>query len=871
MRSVAGLGAIATCVACGTGSIDLGRDAGSFDASEQPFDAGVPILVDRARVAAPEPPNPPASPILTPCPVGWRTVSSTTGPAICDPWPDGQEPSCGPAELSVPGSSSCISVGAPCTTSTFALDLPRGRSILYVNPRAPAGGNGSLASPYSTIQDATLRALPGVIIAAAAGRYTEPVALSNGVGLYGVCAAKTVIVTTDSTRPAIRVTGADAYIHSVTVSGLRFGIEIADGGGAVVDGVIANAATGRGFYVHGSGTATASAILIRDTKNDPADSDQGDGFGFMAENGGHASIRQAFIEHNIKAGLIANGPGAKIVISDSIVRDTELDPTGALGIGFLVQGGGAAQVSRTLIERSRYLGAMVSEATSSLSIEDSILRATRPDRADGFGGGAAAVESGHLIARRCLIEDNVIGGVYGINLGTVVELSDLVVRHTRNPTQAQPLLGDYGVGVYAGHAALTATRIHLESNTFAAIALQQGIGRLQDITGIKTGSALNLAAGMGMYLTRSSSVTLDRALFSANRAYGIALTEDARLSASDITVLDTQIEESIGETGRGIQVDSGARLRLKRALLERNIGLGLMVISRTASLTATDLTIRNTLPETAKSFRGFGVGMSVQDSGIASVTRVAIDQSRGWGIYANTAQLSLADARISRTLPVEREPFGGDLLVGRGIDLGEYVTAHVVRSIFEDNRDSAISIWGSGTTVFLSDVIGRDTTSGTVSRKGGSGLYVGPGAHVVVEGARFERNREISVFVNGQDNSSLEMRDIDVVDTLESACVEDTCPLEAGGIGVGVYDTAIVDIDQFLVWRSALCGVQIAHGGLLSLHRGAVFTAPIGANVQDPGYDFSRLSDNVVYIDNDRTLDATALVAPKADPDIMLQ
>lgn len=59
-------------------------------------------------------------------------------------------------------------------------------------------------------------------------------------------------------------------------------------------------------------------------------------------------------------------------------------------------------------------------------------------------------------------------------------------------------------------------------------------------------------------------------------------------------------------------------------------------------------------------------------------------------------------------------------------------------------------------------------------------------------------------------------------------------------------------------------GEAFATYGALDLHVGEVSGNPVGANVHDPGFDIARLTDQVVYRDNGRDLDATSLPLPAA-------
>ncbi|NIS31060.1 MAG: DUF1565 domain-containing protein, partial [Actinobacteria bacterium] len=82
-----------------------------------------------------------------------------------------------------------------------------------------AGGDGSEASPFATIAEATASATSGTVIAVAVGEYDEEVALSTGVALVGACASGTIVRfdSARSDRGVINADGADVEIRDLTI------------------------------------------------------------------------------------------------------------------------------------------------------------------------------------------------------------------------------------------------------------------------------------------------------------------------------------------------------------------------------------------------------------------------------------------------------------------------------------------------------------------------------------------------------------------------------------------------------------------------------------------------------------------------------
>lgn len=102
------------------------------------------------------------------------------------------------------------------------------------------------------------------------------------------------------------------------------------------------------------------------------------------------------------------------------------------------------------------------------------------------------------------------------------------------------------------------------------------------------------------------------------------------------------------------------------------------------------------------------------------------------------------------------------------------------------------------------------------------------------------------------------------------ACTErdvDRCATDiSGGCGITAFDDGAISLYRFRSTDNDLCGVMIAPRSSITLAEGEIARNPIGANVQVPDYDLSRLSDDVRYVDNDRNYDGAALPVPDDAP-----
>ncbi len=142
--------------------------------------------------------------------------------------------------------------------------------------------------------------------------------------------------------------------------------------------------------------------------------------------------------------------------------------------------------------------------------------------------------------------------------------------------------------------------------------------------------------------------------------------------------------------------------------------------------------------------------------------------------------------------------------------------------------------------------------------------------------ALFERNHEESAFAYG-DDSALFMTDVVIRDTLPHDCsmaaMGGDCAIDAAGIGVGVYNSAVLSMTHFLLTHSTLAGAQVACDvrlttptctSMLMLSDGTVSNNLIGINVQIDHPDYSSIADHVRFVNNGQNLDTESLPIPSA-------
>jgi len=518
---------------------------------------------------------------LAPCPPGWREVLEETGFSTCDPYPEDGPADCENGEAHFPGEPGCLPIGDPCPSGDYATDLRTTGPVVYVNPAAPAGGDGSFAAPFGALSDVIWSALAsGTTVALAKGTYEGVLPLKAGVHVVGACAADTRI--TGITAPvtavvSITTSGEPAVVRNLTIADApQVGVAVRDGRSATLEGVLIDGVTDTGILVNGGSEVTANSVVIEATRQESGQR----GWGLLLDEGAQFEGSRLISRHNVEVGLAARRPGTSVRITDAVFAETQPRPTDrrfGRGVGVLV--GARFEAERVFIFRNTDVGLDASGAGSTVVLTDTVVRES------GFGASAGvpthgiAIGSGATLeAARLLVSRNVDSALFSEGADTSVTLTDAVIRET-TPRPADDG-GGRGIQVGAG-AQLEATRLLVTRN--------HEIGLLVD------GAA--------------TSVTL-----------------------VDAAIRETDAHEGAGDYGWGIGVQSGAVLRATRLVVAENVDLGVYAFDEETSVTLADGVVRDTQPHLRTG--EFGLAISGQTGAVVSLERVQIDGAYETGLVA---------------------------------------------------------------------------------------------------------------------------------------------------------------------------------------------------------------------------------------------
>ncbi len=187
--------------------------------------------------------------------------------------------------------------------------------------------------------------------------------------------------------------------------------------------------------VFGAGESTEFAltdVVVAGTR--PSAADGQFGRGVSIESGAHFDAERLLVADHHDVAIYITDEGSVMTLRDVVVRDTAPQASDGLsGRGFSVEVDGRLDAARMLVLRSHEMGIFVGADRGQVSLTDVAIRDTRPQESDGLFGRALDVQDGATLdALRLFAADNYDVGIYAVSEGTLVSLTDVVVRDTRS-------------------------------------------------------------------------------------------------------------------------------------------------------------------------------------------------------------------------------------------------------------------------------------------------------------------------------------------------------------------------------------------------------------------------------------------------------
>jgi hypothetical protein len=396
-----------------------------------------------------------------------------------------------------------------------------------------------------------------------------------------------------------------------------------------------------------------------------------------------------------------------------------------------------------------------------------------------------------------------------------------------------------------------------------------------------------------------------RAVFERVHDIAVQIAEPGSEAVLADVAIAAVAPDAEGELGRALEVGPGGSLALERGVIEDATDAGLFVGGTAA---VTDLLVRGIR---SRPDGEFGRGLHAQEGGSISGQRVVVDDCRELGVYgAGAGEVTLSDLVVRGTRSRDRDGLGG-----RGVQLQWGIQGTVERAVVDDNVEYGVLVASEGTRATFRDT--RIASTGWhPTELRGRGIEALLGAELALERVRVEDNIDVGFMVSQSgavvsdllvagtapqpdsgwygrgiiatgEGVTVEGERVHVVDnteigvyvgvgrvTLSDVRIERTgpqpCHLDCmgrhGGVGVFALDAGVAGLARFVIAENALAGLVLANGGRAPLTDGSIESHPVAVHAGDSAEAALAEIHDVVFVDNDRNVDATVLPLP--DPSL---
>ncbi len=672
-----------------------------------------------------------------------------------------------------------IADGDTCVPESCGTDAWGGIEVdgntVFVDAAAPHGGDGSEATPLTTIQPALDLAGSngGGLVAVAAGTYAETLLWTSdsaGVRLAGRCRELVIL---DASVGDGRTPGIDIGVlyGEVELSGLTVR-DSSYGGVVVASGVIklermaleGGARTALTAYRAGS----APTVL---------------------------EVSDCLIERNSGAGVVASTTATEVSLANTTIRDTLATGAEESGYGVLAYGGAALQAEGCVIEGTQGIGLWVSDAGTEVSFDDTIISGTSAEGIDGLGYGALIEYGAVFEADGCTVKDNTRLGIAVLDSNTEVTLTDTRILGTVAGEGAE--LG-YGIEATEG-ARLAIEGCALEGNTVRGLRAH-GPGTEVSFVGSTvrgTRPDQDGEGGGGISVYDGAKLTIEGSLLEDNTWVALlAHDPGTEVALSNSTVRDPHHEGGRLSEAAIIAYD-GVSLEAVGCELADNIDTGIEALGAGTRVTLVDSVVRNTLPA-ANGLEGYGIVVSEGATASAEGCLLERNTSIGIAIDSPGTELLLLDSSVRDTR------LNGDGLQGYGIAAMNGARLQADNCAVEGSATVGTFAHGTDTEVALTGTWLRSTSSSS-SGQAGVGLLANEGARLLARSCLLEDTTGIGIGATDP-GTGIVLVDTTVRDTLPDGIGED-------GYGIVLQDGASLSAEGCTLVRNSLAGILVTDPG----------------------------------------------------------
>jgi hypothetical protein len=475
---------------------------------------------------------------------------------------------CPAGQMAIVGEAECRPV-APCSSGTWG-DIAIEATTQHVDGSAPAGGDGSAAAPWTTIQQAVNASAPGGQVAVAAGTYVESVDVLKPVRIEGVCPDLVVIEGPAGAQRTVLV-GAQAdgaVLRRLTVTGGGLGVWNIGAADVLLDRL----------HIHDTG---AWAIEASDL-----------------EGAGSMRIVDSLLENLPGHGMLV--AGVSLQVERSVVRGVTPSLQVATSSAVQLTSSGvtgapvAASITTSVIEANTGVGVFVQGGA--VTIEATALRDHQVS-SNGTGGGVVGLfDEAFLVPTEVDVTGSTVERATKVGLGVAGAV--MSVTHTAVRGTAMSASGTEGFGLsvqgWAGAGLggqVTAVQSSFEDNHVSGVLVSGGDAVVEGIRVVGTQPASTLAHGRGMTVQESivsglpSKAEVRYSQLVDNLEAGMAVTSAEAIVDRTLVASTHAIN---GRLGDGIAVvvrtQAPASLQLGNSSIEDNARAGLSLFGAAASV-----------------------------------------------------------------------------------------------------------------------------------------------------------------------------------------------------------------------------------------------------------------------------------------------
>ncbi len=358
--------------------------------------------------------------------------------------------------------------------------------------------------------------------------------------------------------------------------------------------------------------------------------------------GGTASFDSIVVDGSHYAGIVVGNATTKVTISNSVVRGTRMGATDNAGFGLYIGYGAQVAVTNSAFVDNDYINVGLSgqqTPNAKVTLTNSVVRSGHPaGSGSGFGWGVYGTEKVTIDVEQSAIVDN---QGFGINLyaTTAAGAGKGIVNGSLVKGTTYDAVNKVGIGIEAGGSSLDLENSTVTDNDVSDVyGSGTTVKMVSDTLGGTSSTDANVLGPTGL-VSHDAPVTVTSSAF-------IGTKTAADFQGTSTIEIDNSLVSGTQTATTGYYVNGSY------------VGVGLFVEEK-ATLTSTGLTILGT--HTA----------GLINAGNSTVTNLLVQGTRA----------------------------GGDGVGGRGLSIQNTSTMTVAASAFIDNQETGIAVQGSALTL----------------------------------------------------------------------------------------------------------------------------------------------------------------------------